>query len=175
MENKNKVYVGIGIIIMIFVFISLPIIAQTSEYQKPIYKVIEHKNPIYESVYKTVEHNEPKYETVYTYQIDYTIVKNVYDIKKEYTGKNFWGTNEYKVTVCYYDTLSKKTKTFYEVVSWDIVKKDTYEAIVGYNTWIEQILDGQEIVGYDKWTETVIDRYATMRKIEYKSIFEIMF
>lgn len=40
--------------------------------------------------------------------------------------------------------------------------------ITGYNTWTEQVLDGQEITGYDSWSETVVDKYVTKEKTEYR-------
>lgn len=143
MKTINKILV-IGLVaIVIFVFMSLPIIPQTVEYQKP--------------VYKTVEHSEPKYETLYTYYLEggHTI-KNVYGVSKEYSGTDFWGNSEYTVTVYYYNGLSKESKMYYEKDTF--YKTDTYEAIVGYDTW----------------TETVMDRYVKKERTEYKSVFEII-
>lgn len=143
MKTINKI-LAIGLVaIIIFVFMSLPIIQQTVEYQKP--------------VYKEVAHSEPKYETLHTYYIEggYNI-KNVYDISTEYSGTDFWGNSEYTVSVCYYDGLSKKSKKYYEKDT--CYKTDTYEAIVGHNTW----------------TESVLAKYIKMQRTEYKSMFEII-
>lgn len=193
-----------GICVLIFMLSPTTHVIQESynvNYQEPVYKTVNHndpiykdvfrtvthKDPIYEDIYKTVTRKDPEYKTVRTYQIQNTIIKNVYDIKKEFTGTGgFWTAyNEYKVTVYYYDALSKTTKIFYEVPTSSIIVKDTYEAIVGYNTWTEQVLDGQkivdydtwteqvpdgqEIIDYDTWTETVLEGHVTKTKKEYRN------
>ncbi|MCK5015412.1 MAG: hypothetical protein KAS66_16520 [Candidatus Omnitrophica bacterium] len=123
---------------------------------KDVFKTVTHNDPIYADTYKTISHSDPIYDTLYTYYIEggYTI-KNVYNVDTTYSGTDFWGNKEYTVVVYYYDALSKKSEIYYE--KSEIRKTDTYEAIVGYDTWTEQVVDGQEIVDYDTWTEEVLD------------------
>ncbi len=194
--------IGFSILVILAIFMVLPTTYTIKEpyiveYQEPVYKAVEHSDPIYKDVFKTVTHKdpiyedkyktiireEPEYETLYTYYLEGGyVIKNVYNIHTVYSGTDFWGNKEYTVTVYYYDGLTQKFTVYYE--KSEIQKTDTYEAIVGYNTWDEKVLDGQEIVGYDtwteqvqdgkeivgydKWTETVLDKHVTKEKTEYR-------
>lgn len=166
------------ILIAIFIFMMIPTSHTMSEahfvkYQEPVYKTIVHNDPVYENKYKIVTHTDPIYKTLYTYILDdegdgnsawaYT---NVYNIDKTYTGTDFWGNNNYNVNVYYYIGTVKRITSHTEINS--VVKSDTYEKITGYNTWTEQVLDGQKITGYDTWSETVIDKYIGKEKTEYR-------
>jgi len=94
--------------------------------------------------YKMIEHREPVYATLMTVELDDVgdgdssiIVNNVYDLKKEYTGTDFWGNSNYNVEVFYYIGLSKASINYYEINSIRII--DTHQGIVGYETWTEKV------------------------------------
>ena len=94
--------------------------------------------------YKTIERSEPIYATLHTMELDdlgdgesSNIIRNVYDFDFEYTGSDFWGNNNYKVTVYYYSGMTKSVKNYYEINSIENI--DTYEKIVGYKTWTEKV------------------------------------
>lgn len=98
-------------------------------------------------IYKTITHNDPIYETLYTIELDddgdgcgAIIVNNVYDFDFVCTGEDFWGYDEYMVTI--YDSDGYEYKTYYEINSIDVVS--SYEEIVGYNTWTEEVVDRYE-------------------------------
>lgn len=113
-------------------------------------KVPYTKQVAYEApIYKTIKHEDPVYETLYTYQlidsgIDTTTenVENAYEAERLFTGIDIWGNKEYKVIVYHYDGLSKWEKTFYEINS--VKRIDTYQDIVSFNQWTEEVIDGYE-------------------------------
>jgi|GEM_PF-4185605 len=94
--------------------------------------------------YKTIEHKDPIYKTLYTYELDdvgdgesSTIVHDVYNIEKEYAGSDFWGNENYIVTVYYYIGVTESVKKYYEINSIKMISSD--QKIVGYNTWTEKV------------------------------------
>ena len=98
-------------------------------------------------IYQTVVHNEPVYTTLYTIELDddgdgYDAIRinNIYNYEYDYTGNDFWGYSEYKVTL--YDADGNYYNTYYEINSIDII--DSYEKITSYHTWTEQVIVGYE-------------------------------
>lgn len=131
------------------------------------------KVPYKVPVYKTVEHNDPIYDTLNTYEltdsgIDTTVavIENVYDIERLYTGTDLWGNKEYKYTVYYYNGLDTHGKYYYEKNSAKIT--DTYQKIIGYNVWSEEVIDY-----YDTKYKTET-RYRTETKQEVTVKFEVV-
>jgi len=152
----------IGFVVSMFIPTTMEVDKeQTEKYEEPytVQEAYVEKVPYtvkyQEAVYKTVNHNEPIYTTLYTIVLDdigdgYAAIEinNILTYKTEYTGSDFWGNREYKVTL--YDSSNKYYNTYYEINSVDVT--ESYDKITSYNVW----------------SEKVIDKYVTKEKTEYK-------
>lgn len=134
-------------------------------YQKAINKIVTHDEPIYTKIV----HEDPVYETLQNIELRDESVwgdevyrrNNVYKVDRTYTGNDAWGNSEYTYKLFYYTTIPDGTKTystFYQIDDWDTT---SFEAIVRYNSWSENVISD-----YDTWTEEVVDYYVTANRQE---------
>lgn len=125
-------------------------------YQSPITKMIKHRDPVYETLYTiTLIDGCVSGDERYTYT-------NVYDSKSTYTGNDFWGNDEYSWTLYYYESIpngAKRYATFYEI---DEHHYSSYQGIVDYNEWSEEVISGYETKYRDETKYRTVTKYKTV-------------
>ena len=104
----------------------------------------------YESpITETVDHRDPVYKTLYTFTLkDNGAVQgtctNVYNYDWVHTGYDFWNNKEYMWTFYYYKSIPDGIKEIVTYKEIDSYNKVSFQGIVTYNEWSEEVILGYE-------------------------------
>lgn len=200
-KTTKTIFIGIGIVIILLIgFMFMPTTntireSYTVEYQEPVYKTVEHNDPIYEYTYITSktegskEYLEQISESGYLFiekenfdeEITSTEYSNEYwNLMKQYMSCTYSGDVE---AVNYNPQYSPKPDDPQVLCN---SKEEGIDKLISTLQWNEKGVEDQTVykirttvihtvtrhsglTDYNTWSETVIDKYVTKEKTEYRN------